>query len=790
MINRLLTITLLLFVLSIRPTALASKNIVVPATNLSLLPGFKAEVVASFEAEQASIISLTVDAQGHILASSQNDRLFRIIPGELRQKHPVTSVHNVPLEIGGGHGLLYAFEHLYLVKADGTGESGVYRMKDSDGKGGFTEPELILPIPGRGEHGGHGLVVGPAGKWIYLIAGNGTGTPDDINRDHIPVAQASDSFKTPSRQGWVMRFSPDGTQREMFCQGLRNAYDIAFNSTGELFTFDSDNEGYMGLPWYRPANVYHLLSGADYGWRQSPQNLMPYYPDTLPPTVEIGPGSPTGVVFGSQTHFPEKYQRALYACDWSYGRIYAVHLTPRGATFKGDWEFFASGTPLAVTDIVVGRDGALYFATGGRGNKSHLYRIFHETSISARSNSQATQESKVRRVYSALHTNDVPAPYGLFADALRSQDRTLRYAARLAMEHQPYSRWLSNVMAEKEPTALLEGLVAASRHAPSDYRQQIIDLLTGLKWESLETQQKLSSLRIFSILLQRMGIPDGSEREHLLTYLDQRFPATDNNVNKELGSILSQFQPDDYADRVLASISNAESLMTQLHFLSILMDEGFHDFSEAQKKQLTDAIDPYELRAVAHRKYRAQSEHFQNLIRTLGLPEVDDQRPARPVVQNWSLADLLPLTQPKTLATADASRGKAAFRAVRCDNCHRLGNSGGVLGPNLNGLAGRYTPAAVLEHIVNPDKVISDQYQATIFILQDGRQVTGQIVNLSKGTYSVRTDPFRPFARSSILEKDIDDIVPSKTSLMPTGLLNSLTEDEIRDLLGYLLDPR
>ena len=301
---------------------------------LKLLPGFQAEIVAAFPKEQASIISLATDGQGHILASSQNDKLFRIVPGKLGQQHSETSIHNLNVEFGGGHGLLVAFNSLYLVKADGTGDSGVYRLKDTDGKGNYSNPKLILPIPGRGEHGGHGLVVGPHGKWIYLIAGNATGTPADLTADHTIKPKATSNYQVPKRQGWVIRFSPDGSQREMFCDGLRNAYDIAFNRQGDLFTFDSDNEGFMGLPWYRPANIYHLISGADYGWRQSPQNLMPYYPDTLPPVIEIGPGSPTGVVFGDKTHFPDKYQQAFYVCDWSYGRIYAVHLKSDGAGSK------------------------------------------------------------------------------------------------------------------------------------------------------------------------------------------------------------------------------------------------------------------------------------------------------------------------------------------------------------------------------------------------------------------------------------------------------------------------
>ena len=230
--------------------------------------------------------------------------------------------------------------------------------------------------------------------------------------------------------------------------------------------------------------------------------------------------------------------------------------------------------------------------------------------------------------------------------------------------------------------------------------------------------------------------------------------------------------------------------MTQLHFLSILMDIGIHEFTESQKSQLTVAINPFELRAVAHRKYRAQSEELQTLIRTLELPKAEGNLPDLPVIRNWTLAELIPLTKPDSLKSADISKGKIAFRKVRCDNCHRIDNAGGVLGPNLNGLAGRFSPDIILEHILRPDKVISDQYQASTFVLKDGRQISGQIVNLSSGRYSVRTDPFRPFARTDLQVKDIEEVVPSKASLMPTGLLNVLTKDEIRDLLGYLISPR
>ena len=112
-----------------------------------------------------------------------------------------------------------------------------------------------------------------------------------------------------------------------------------------------------------------------------------------------------------------------------------------------------------------------------------------------------------------------------------------------------------------------------------------------------------------------------------------------------------------------------------------------------------------------------------------------------------------------------------------------------MLGPQLNGLAGRYRPEEILESLVLPSKVISDQYRTTIFIKQDGTQVTGQIVDLVGQEYRVRTDPLHPFARIRINKADVEAVLPSQVSLMPSGILDRFTRQEICDLVAYLIEP-
>ena len=143
-----------------------------------------------------------------------------------------------------------------------------------------------------------------------------------------------------------MRADLDGENREYLCMGLRNSYDLAFNRDGDLFTFDSDLENDFGLPNYRPTAIRQILSGTDSGWGGRAGEMLwswtPKWEEIQPPIKNIGPGSPTGIAFGYGTKFPARYQQALFACDWSYGRMFAVHLTPTGASYTAEAEPFLS----------------------------------------------------------------------------------------------------------------------------------------------------------------------------------------------------------------------------------------------------------------------------------------------------------------------------------------------------------------------------------------------------------------------------------------------------------------
>src|SRR5262249_38981271 len=158
--------------------------------------------------------------------------------------------------------------------------------------------------------------------------------------------------------------------------------------------------------------------------------------------------------------FPPKYQEAFFICDWSYGKLYAVHLTPSGSSYTATFEEFLSGTPLPLTDIVVNpKDGAMYFTIGGRKTKSGLYRVTWtgETAkdppkIETKTDAGITAEARNTR----LELEKFHRPVGQPAvDAawkeLNNADRFIRFAARVAIEHQDPKLWAEKALAEKDP---------------------------------------------------------------------------------------------------------------------------------------------------------------------------------------------------------------------------------------------------------------------------------------------------------------------------------------------------
>ena len=262
---------------------------------------------------EGSWVSLTPDDKGRLIASDQHGGLFRITPSPIGADPSKTKVEKLSVQLGMAQGLLFHKGQLYVVVNGQVGSftSGLYRLSDTNKDDQFDRIEQLRVFGGDGEHGPHGIVLGPDGKSLYVVCGNHTdpplfsssAVPTRWQEDQLlpligdPNGHATD-IRAPG--GWFAKMDLDGGNLELFSIGYRNSYDLAFNEAGDLFTFDSDMEWDIGTPWYRPTRICHVTSGSDFGWRTGNSVWPTYYIDSVPAAADAGPGSPTGVAFGDR----------------------------------------------------------------------------------------------------------------------------------------------------------------------------------------------------------------------------------------------------------------------------------------------------------------------------------------------------------------------------------------------------------------------------------------------------------------------------------------------------------
>ncbi|HVV00156.1 MAG TPA: heme-binding protein, partial [Verrucomicrobiae bacterium] len=525
-----------------------------PST-LTVLPGFKVELLHSATQTEGSWICMTTDQKGRFIISPQADNqpLLRVTI-----KHgKVSRIEPIQAPIHQAMGLLYAYDSLYA-SGHGPEGTGLYRLIDANHDDQFETNELhfLSRILGEGEHGYHALMLGPDKK-IYMMNGNHTKLPplDPLS----PHKNYQEDLLLPRQWdanghavgilapgGQIFQTDENGKDFKLMLAGFRNSYDFDFNPDGEIFTFDSDMEWDWGLPWYRPTRVCHAITGAEFGWRSGSAKMPAYYPDTLPSTLKIGIGSPTGVKFGTGSDFPEKYRTALFILDWSYGRIFAVHLKPHGASYSADAEVFLRGKPLNLTALRFGKDGSMYFITGGRGTQSGLYRVSYvgkrdpwwHHSPRTKEDRQAAAARAVRHKLESFYARKDPAAIDFAWPYLGSHDRFLSYAARIAIEWQDVNLWKDRALREVNPDAALTGLLALARCGGKDTQRPLLEALNKFPMDSLSITQKLDKLRVIELSFTRQGRPDAGLASMETKQLDSLYPSQNEYMNRELCQLL------------------------------------------------------------------------------------------------------------------------------------------------------------------------------------------------------------------------------------------------------------
>lgn len=837
------------------PTAIKER---ITMNDITIPEGFEIEKLYSpGEHEQGSWASMTKDDKGRLYASDQYGNIYRVTLAHAENKMNSVLVKKMDIKIGMAQGLLWHKNVLYaLVNASNNNDldihSGFYKITDANNDDDFDTVKMLRSFDGSGEHGPHNIALAPDGQSLYLVLGNHTDIPTDLG-SAIPKNWDEDNLlpviKDPSGHanhvkapgGWVVQTDFEGKEWTIVNVGLRNTYDIAFNTDGELFGFDSDMEYDMGMPWYRPIRLCHLTQGGDFGWRTGTGKFAAEFPDNLPGVANLGQGSPTGVLEGTGLKFPEYYQNGLYLFDWSYGTMYFASLTPKGSSYTAEVTEFLSGVPLPLTNGVVGNDGALYFLTGGRRLESNLYKLTYTGKLNNKvkdlnENKLGRKERLLRKKIEALQTKTDANQIDFLVQNLDHDDRYIRFSSRVALENHDVNLWKQKVEDVESPLSKITLAIAIAHQGEDSDRLMALKIILDLDWSTLNSTEKTDFIRAIDLLLIRTkqdlepSVKKAIKDKLLPSYLKET-----SSINKQLTSLLSYLdvpeileptiykmendtitsnlksiylsgdvskRSDQYGKDVenmlknmpnQQNISYAKSLSeVKTGWTKALRESYFRWYNRALKKsgglQYANFIKAIQRRALDNVP-QDERDYFLALSSESMNQQIDLMKDVKMPLgpgKNYTVADV-----EKAFAVhknnVDFANGENFFRASLCVSCHSIKGIGGNSGPELTQIGTRFSIKDIAESIVHPSKTVSDRYRNTIYHLKNGNAISGRPVEETETEIKISVNAFSPDITTKIRKEDIVKTEVSSQSAMPAGLINQLNEKELSDLMAFLL---
>jgi putative heme-binding domain-containing protein len=798
-----------------------------PAGEIRALPGFRVELVQPALPGEGSWVAMAFEREGRVIISREDKGLFRLtLPAKPEEpaSSPLEMIDDSLLEV---RGLICEGDTLI---ANANNSRTLVKLRDADGDGKYEERSVLMETTGGVGHGRNQIARHPD-KSLWVIGGDDVKPPArfagpfrNYANDRLFTAawdgfHWSNSVQPPCGHVMILK---EGESPQLFCGGLRNPFGIAFNEDGEAFTYDADMEWDVGLPWYRPTRVLHLVSGADYGWRGASRPMPAWFPDTWPAVCDIGKGSPTAIMFGTRSKFPRPWRDALFIMDWSYGVIHAVHLTPQGSTYTGRSEVFLQGRPLNVTSLDFGPDGAMYFVTGGRRTQSGLYRVSWTGELPAPEVKPAdaavlaaSKEARtLRHSLEALHGGHITDESTIEA-GLTSGDVWVRKAAYTALDRSLTRRRIVLMIDGEEPgpdpaivkatawleragempaSAAMEIALAVARNGNSRIQTPLLEFLCSRDWSTLSADDRTKLLRAVQLSLIRSGEP-----AKLTAFIESVIPCGQSHPD-QLGAELLVFLGSPRAvEKILPLIEKGTTQEERLHYLFTLRHvksgwtlEQRKAWLAAFRREAARSVGAHHL-GVTFRYARAEFEAGLTAEEktTLGadLATLDPAAGsipavvARPFVKAWTQAELEPQLGAVAAQERDLKRGRELFNS-QCAACHRYGPQGGVIGPDLTGIAGRFDRRTVLESLVDPWRVVADPYRIATATLKNGEIVSGRVTGDDGTMLSIEVNPVDPDTSRKV--KRLDTIALTITSVMPPGLVNTMSAAELLDLLAYM----
>jgi putative heme-binding domain-containing protein len=390
--------------------------------------------------------------------------------------------------------------------------------------------------------------------------------------------------------------------------------------------------------------------------------------------------------------------------------------------------------------------------------------------------------------------------------------------------------WREQVLKLTEPRATIAGLLALARQGEPKDLDAIAAKLLQLPHENLDDHSKLAALRTLQVAIVRRTESDVSLsqpiREQVLNLLESVYPTGSYPIDAEMVQLLVKLESSVVVERTLNMMKQLGKepvpdwgyLVSRnegyggtvgkmlddmpptrgIHF-AFMLRNAKKPWTLDQRKQyfqfLIDAakkpggasfgkfLDQFRDDAIATCSEPEKVVLDDLINRSLVAPLLESTPPKGPG-RKWTTGEAVAEMGEK-LTKRNFASGRNLFHATSCAKCHRLGGEGGAIGPDLSTAGKKFSMTDMMDAIVLPSKAISDQYGSQQVLTSDGRSLVGRVVEIGNQVHVYTIDAN---AKPIILEKDdIEQMTVSKVSQMPEGLIDTLSSEELKDLIAYIM---
>ena len=690
----------------------------------------------------------------------------------------------------------------------------IFRLRDlnDDGKADERRTLIRLETPGDYPHNGlSGLTYNRSGE-IYFGFGENLGEPYRlIGADGTVLSGGAEG-------GGVYRCDANGQGLRRVATGLWNPFDLCFDSRGRLFAVDNDPDGRP------PCRLLQIANGGDYGYQfrygRTGQHPLQAWDGELPGTLPMCAGT------GEAPSAALPYHGQLWVTSWGDHRIERFTLQPRGASCQATVDFVVQGdNNFRPVDLTIAPDGSLYlsdwvdrsYPVHGQGRIWRLVwrdsppeKVFPDLSDEERQARQFETDPDTRSldvddpflrqatVWGMIQSNLVAdadwrslptssqrlgalqamrwlnpdqhssvIPFALHDTSPKVRLFAVRWIADLQLDH--YREELNGLL-QSEPMTLplFKAIVAADQWLEHGEVPKDRDYNVKLLVDSLLNDELAADVRVMALRL----LP--SDNERLSSHLLKQFLHGDRMPLQIEAVRTLAFRQDAESQSLLADIAGDPNQPITTRADALV---GLAHAADRHRDLLLDlAKDENQvLRREAMRSLSGLDVGLNS--------DIEPDRPAAGDIDAW--LELLG-------ERGNAEIGRRVFfspKGANCGRCHRYGGRGQAVGPELTGIGRQMTRRRLLESVLLPNREVAPRYSPWLLETNDGEVHTGLSMRrpYSGENEGISEQFIADDGTAFILwTRDIASRRQLKTSIMPSGLEQNLTLEDIRDLLAFL----